>query len=408
MSSGLEGSAQELPRAPKRRRPDDAPSKETAKEQEQPPQRGDDDSSDGTPPLMPPVMLECTTLAEQIRYSAMADVPPPVLPLNNYRLLGSTGLCVSPICLGTLHFGDNWSAMTGAITRSEAEAVMDTYVGLGGNFIDTANTYQDGETEEWIGDWMAKRSIRDQMVLTTKWSMVTKRGAINSAGNSRKALFQAIDDSLHRLRTSYIDLLQMHAWDFKTPAAEIMRALDDLVRSGKVHYIAFSDTPAWFVATCATMAELRGWAPISAARMRYNLGDRDVEAELMPMCKAHGIGALTWGPLGPRLDASTFGHEALDQAVDAVAAQTGTSRTQVALAWELSNPQVCSTVVNCIKSPEQIRSYAAAARFRLSPEHLRVLNEATTRQKWFPFNFIGDSWQTSPFYRAAGTIEGSF
>jgi aryl-alcohol dehydrogenase-like predicted oxidoreductase len=193
-----------------------------------------------------------------------------VPPLAHYRLLGNSGLRVSPLCLGCMGYGKAWQDIMGEHT--EPEAILDTYVEAGGNFLDMANKYNEGETEEIIGEWMKKRGNRDRMVIATKFSIGMRKNDPNAVGNHRKNMFSSVRDSLRRLQTDYIDLLYVHFWDFTTPIEEVMSSFHDLVSAGKVHYVAFSDTPAWVVAKANTIAEFRGWPRVAAYQGRYSLG----------------------------------------------------------------------------------------------------------------------------------------
>ena len=210
-----------------------------------------------------------------------------------YKLLGRSGLRVSELCLGTMTFGDKWGWGGSAI---ESRKMFDAFVAAGGNFIDTANRYTEGESEELVGEFIAP--IRDKIVLATKYSLFSKQNShLNDGGNHRKNMMQSIEGSLRRLKTDYIDVFYLHAWDFTTPEDEILRGLDDLVRSGKVLYIAISDTPAWIVSRLNTMAELRGWSRFIGLQVEYSLIQRTPERDLIPMAAAMGLGVTAWGAL---------------------------------------------------------------------------------------------------------------
>lgn len=200
------------------------------------------------------------------------------MQLDHYRLLGRSGLRVSPLCLGTMTFGmpGGWGS-----EDAEAEKMFSHYIERGGNFIDTANFY--GDSEDLLGRFIQGK--RDQLVLATKYSLTMRPGDPNASGNQRKNMMQAVESSLRRLQTDYIDLFYLHVWDDRTPADEVLRAFDDLVSAGKINYIGISDTPAWQVSRMQTMAELRGWAPLVALQILYNLTDRSVERELIPMAR---------------------------------------------------------------------------------------------------------------------------
>ncbi|MFD9247128.1 aldo/keto reductase, partial [Streptomyces sp. NPDC059556] len=207
-----------------------------------------------------------------------------------YTLLGRTGVRISEIALGTLTFGDDWK-----LPRTSLASILDRYAEAGGNVLDTANEYGRGSAETTLGELLAGR--RDEFVLTTKYTMQMRPGDPNSAGNHRKNLVASLDASLRRLGTDRIDLLWVHARDTLTPVPEVMRALDDQVRAGKVLYVGVSDWPAWEVAQANTLAELRGWSAFAGLQIRYNLLERTPERELLPMAHAFDLPVLAWGPL---------------------------------------------------------------------------------------------------------------
>ena len=268
-----------------------------------------------------------------------------------YRLLGRSGLRVSEICLGTMSFGDQWGF--GADTATSHQ-VLDAYAEAGGNFLDTANKYHGGQTEEIVGAWLEGK--RDRMVVATKYTLAMDHTDPNAAGNQRKNLVRSVEDSLRRMKTDYIDLLWVHAWDEHTPYEETMRGLDDLVRAGKVLYLGVSDTPAWVVSASNVAAELRGWSPFVAMQIEYSLLQRTPERDLLPMADHFGLSVLAWGPLGAGVLTGKYTRQGVDndslrkggndargrtsekslaiaRAVDAVADELGASSAQVAAAW---------------------------------------------------------------------------
>ncbi len=209
-----------------------------------------------------------------------------------YRLLGNSGLRVSEAALGTMTFGDDWG--WGA-AKDEARKVYDAFREAGGNFIDTANIYTNGTSESFLGEFM--EGHRQSVVMATKYTNSFPGTDPNAAGNQRKNMMQAVEASLKRLRTDYIDLYWVHIWDQITPVEEVMRGLDDLVRAGKVLYVGISDAPAWWIAQANTLAWLRGWSPFVGLQIEYSLIERTVERELIPMAKALDIGVTAWSPL---------------------------------------------------------------------------------------------------------------
>src|SRR5215469_17950665 len=209
-----------------------------------------------------------------------------------YKLLGKSGLRVSELCLGTMTFGEVWG--WGA-SQAESHNMFDSFVEAGGNFIDTANNYTDGTSERYIGECIA--SDREHFVVATKYTLSTRRDDPNASGNQRKNMVQALEASLRRLNTDYIDLYWVHAWDFLTPVEEVMRGLDDLVRAGKVLYVGISDTPAWVVAQANTLVQCRGWTPFVGLQIEYSLLEREPERDLLPMAQAFDLAVLAWSPL---------------------------------------------------------------------------------------------------------------
>src|ERR1700688_876061 len=269
-----------------------------------------------------------------------------------YRLLGNSGLRVSEASLGTMTFGDEggWGSPKG-----EAHKVYETYREAGGDFIDAANFYTNGTSEKFLGEFM--QGHRESVVLATKYSLAVPGNDPNAAGNHRKSMMQAVEASLKRLRTDYIDLYLLHIWDQITPIEEVMRAFDDLVRQGKILYAGVSDMPAWVVAKANTLADLRGWTPFVGLQIEYSLIERTPERELLPMAANLGLGVTAWSPLaagmltGKQLEAGgakdsrqsdpgmqqfmtpDARKEAIAREVVAVARVCGHSPAQVALAW---------------------------------------------------------------------------
>lgn len=333
--------------------------------------------------------------------------------LDHYRLLGRSGLRVSPLALGTMTFG--LAEGTWGSTREEARALIDRYTDRGGNFIDTADFYgQMGGSEEWLGELVKGR--RHPLVISTKYSLTTRPGDPNASGNHRKNMVRSVEDSLRRLQTDYIDLLYLHMWDFRTPVEEILRAFDDLVRSGKVLYAGLSDVPAWQASRMQAIADVRGWTPLCALQIPYSLIERTVEREMIPMAREMGMGVSPWAPLGQgvltgkytRADLDTKGSrdgvggrksinamtgklsaKNLDVAdeVVAVAGELGCTAAQVALAWTLANPAVCSPVVGA-RTPTQLDDNLGALDLTLSAEHLARLDAVSAVPKVFPMDVL--------------------
>lgn len=332
--------------------------------------------------------------------------------LDHYRLLGRSGLRVSPLSLGTMTFGvtQGWGT-----DDAEAARMLDCYAERGGNCIDTANFYAEGRSEALLGRLLQGR--RDRFVLATKYSLTMRRGDPNASGNHRKNMLRSVEDSLRRLATDYIDLLYLHVWDSRTPVDEILRAFDDLVRAGKVLYIGLSDTPAWQASRMQAIAELRGWSTFAALQIPYSLAERTVERELMPMALEMGMGVMPWSPLAggvlagkykaedlkpaqgapPRMDSRkginlasgrlserTLG---IAQTVAAVAEEIGCTPAQAALAWTLQHPAVTSPIIGA-RHLEQLQGNLAALDVRFSEDQLARLDVASAVEPGFPNSFL--------------------
>jgi aryl-alcohol dehydrogenase-like predicted oxidoreductase len=332
------------------------------------------------------------------------------LSLTSFRLLGRSGLRVSPLALGAMTFGETWGA-----DAAESRRIFDAYVDRGGNFVDTAGFYVKGRSEELIGEFAAAR--RQRLVIATKYSLYVTPDDPNAAGNGRKSLVRAVEDSLKRLGTDYIDLLFLHVWDDTTPADEILRGFDDLVRQGKLLYIGISDTPAWQVARLQTMAELRGWTQLAALQVEYSLLQRTTERDLIPMARALGLGVMPWSPLasgmlsgkyatgarppddpeggrGPMIQAIgrvTPAAVAVADAVKLVADEIGASSAQVAIAWTLANQAVTAPVIGA-RTLRQFEDNVGALGVVLDDSHLARLDAASRIEPGFPHDFLGSDF----------------
>jgi aryl-alcohol dehydrogenase-like predicted oxidoreductase len=324
-----------------------------------------------------------------------------------YQLLGRSGLKVSELCLGTMTFGEDWG--WGA-SKDESRRVYDAFLEAGGNFIDTANVYTNGSSESLLGEFM--QGHRRKIVLASKYTnQAPGVEGPNAAGNSRKSMLEAIEASLKRLKTDYIDLYWLHIWDFLTPVEEVMRAFDDLVRQGKVLYVGISDTPAWIVSRAQTLAELRGWSPFVALQIEYSLVERTPERELMPMAEALGLSVTPWSPLaggvltgkyaagqggaGRYSDANMQQFQSTGQRVEntvkevlAVAHECGRSAAQVALAWLRQRPQPTIPIIGARKL-EQFKDNVACLSLKLDASQVERLDRASAIELGFPHDFFG-------------------
>jgi aryl-alcohol dehydrogenase-like predicted oxidoreductase len=325
-----------------------------------------------------------------------------------YLLLGRSGLRVSELCLGTMTFGEDWGWGSSA---EESRRLLDTFLEAGGNFIDTANLYTNGTSERFLGEFLQGR--RQQAVLATKYTNGGIGNDPNAAGNHRKNMMQAVEESLKRLRTDYIDLYWLHIWDHFTPIDEVMRAFDDLVRQGKILYCGISDAPAWVVSRANTMAELRGWSRFVGLQIEYSLVERTPERELLPMAHALEIGVTAWSPLAggiltgkySRDQTASSDHRLSDAAVGEfagvseqrrhdvadlvreVAKELGRSPAQVALAWLLQRERPIIPIIGARKL-NQLQDNMASTELKLGPEHLAKLDEVSRIELGFPHDFF--------------------
>jgi aryl-alcohol dehydrogenase-like predicted oxidoreductase len=248
-----------------------------------------------------------------------------------YKLLGRSGLRVSELGLGAMTFGEEWGF---GAPKAESQQIFEAFVEAGGNFVDTANTYSNGTSETYLGEFV--KPIRDRIVLASKYSNTVSTGNPNAGGNSRKTMVEALNGSLRRLNTDYIDLYWLHIWDFMTPIEEVLRAFDDLVRAGKVLYIGISDTPAWIVSRANAISELRGWTEFVGLQIEYSLVARTPERELLPMARELGIGVTAWSPLAGGLLSGKYSRsvKASSQGRDSSVRETGNPGDN-----RLDNPQ---------------------------------------------------------------------
>ncbi|WP_159230857.1 aldo/keto reductase [Mycolicibacterium vanbaalenii] len=322
-----------------------------------------------------------------------------------YRYLGRSGLRVSTLCLGTGNFGTGWGH---GADPSEARAMYDQYRAAGGNFIDSSSNYQFGDAEVYLADMIA--SDRDEVVLATKYSTgTTMDSGLQMTGNGRKAMVQSLEASLRRLNTDRVDLLWAHAPDNGTPIEEIMRAFDDLVRSGKVLYVGLSNFPAWRVATGATIAAARGWAPVVAIQTEYSLVERAAERDLLPMAEGFGLGVLGYSPLGGGMltgkyrrgergraqsSISQFLHReddgikaAIVDSVEALARDANASAETVAISWSMSKGVI--PIVGP-RTAAQLTTNLAAAQLHLLPEQIDRLDTASAIQLGYPHDMKAD------------------
>lgn len=344
------------------------------------------------------------------------------MSITSYRLLGNTGLRVSPMCLGTGTFGQAWGPGW-TIEKPAARAVFRAYVEAGGNFVDTANGYQGGQSEEWLGEMLAEHGERERLVVATKFGFGTRKGDPNAGGNGRKHIIEACEASLRRLKLDYVDLYWLHVWDLLTPVDEAMRALDRLVQQGKVRYLGLSNVPGWWVGRAQTLAEWHGLEPVAALQVEYSLITRETEFEYVPAAKALGIGLCPWSPLANGLLTGKYRKTAsgalegdgrlgaggwttgvnsdlrernvkIVEAVVRVAERLGVTPAQVALAWVTERPGVSSTVIGATKA-EQVKDNLAALAITLPDDARRELDEVSAPPLQYPQGFFAEKAQAS-------------
>ncbi len=331
--------------------------------------------------------------------------------LTSYRLLGRSGLRVSPLCLGTMTFGTEWG--WGADEQTNRD-IMDHYLDAGGNFFDTADRYTGGTSEEMIGRYLAERGKRHEVVVATKFTFSHNPADPNSGGNGRKHIMDAVEGSLRRLQTDYIDLYWLHCWDLVTPVEEVMQTLDRLVTAGKIRYIGLSDTPAWYLSRAQTLAEWHGWAKVAALQLEYSLVERNIELEHVPAALELGMGITPWSPLASGLLTGKYSrtekpedsrlkvteespnpvfHKLIDRNFDitdvvlAVAKELGHSPAQVALNWVTNRPGITSTIIGARKL-SQLEDNLGALSFSLPIEMEAKLNAVSEPARPFPWMFF--------------------
>lgn len=332
-----------------------------------------------------------------------------------FHTLGGSGLRVSNIALGTMTFGTEraWGS-----AAEDARQVFDAYVEVGGNFFDTANFYTEGTSEMLLGSFIRERGIRDRAVIASKYTYSADLGDPNAGGNQRKNLIRTIETSLKRLGTDYLDLYYVHTWDRLTPAEEVVRAMDDAVRAGKIRYVGLSNVPAWYAARVQTLAMWRGFEPICALQVEYSLIERHIELEFTDLATQLGMGLVAWSPLGMGLltgkyrggaaeasrggrlrklakDAPPIFAKLTDRnfeiatALERVASDLERPMAQVALAWLLQKRGVGCAIVGAT-SAAQLRETLDAHDLRLDGHAMAALDEASEPVRHFPYYMFDD------------------
>jgi aryl-alcohol dehydrogenase-like predicted oxidoreductase len=336
--------------------------------------------------------------------------------LNDYITLGRSGLRVSPLCLGTMTFGTEWG--WGAEEKTACE-VFDRFVEAGGNFVDTADLYTGGHSEELLGKFISERGLRDRVVLATKFTFNGDLGNPNAGGNGRKNIYRALEGSLRRLQTDYIDLYWLHTWDTVTPVEEVISTLNDLVRAGKIRHYGFSDTPAWYVARAHTLAEKEGKERLVALQLEYSLVERHIEREHIPAAQELGLGITPWSPLAGGFLSGKYGrHEntgvgegrldiikdnpafnqfnernwgILDELLT-VADEISKSPAHVALNWVATQPGITSTIIGATKMA-QLDDNLKSIEFEIPSDLRKRLDDLSALEPAHPYKMFNPEMQ---------------
>ncbi|OJJ66186.1 hypothetical protein ASPBRDRAFT_188910 [Aspergillus brasiliensis CBS 101740] len=326
------------------------------------------------------------------------------------QLAPSASVRVSPLCLGTMTFGERQKERYGECTKEEAFAILDYFYSQGGNFLDTANVYQNGQSEEWIGEWMALRKNRDDMVLATKYSNMGRSGEniirSNYAGNGTKSMKLSLEHSLSRLQTTYVDILYVHFWDFTASVEEVMQSLNDLVVAGKVHYLGISDAPAWVVTKANQYARMAGLRPFVVYQGMWNASLRDFERDIIPMCLSEGMGIAPYGVLNQGRFQTEKGFKEreksnpgrnyiplsehdkrISKALEVLAAKKGVQLVDVALAYVFAKAPYVFPIVGARKM-DHIRGSIAGLKVHLTEQEVQEIESAYPFDYGFPHSFL--------------------
>ncbi|KAK7047899.1 putative aryl-alcohol dehydrogenase aad14 [Paramarasmius palmivorus] len=370
--------------------------------------------------------------------SAFAPAPPPPTKLGVYRTLSPrAGVHVSPLCLGAMSIGDKWNDFMGSMDKESSFKLLDAFFEMGGNFIDTANIYQDGTSEEFLGEWAEERGIRDQLFIATKYSASYNRGdpairqKVQFVGNNIKSMTRSVEASLKKLRTTYIDLLYVHWWDWDTTIEEVMDGLHNLVVQGKVLYLGISDTPAWIVAKANQYARYNGKTPFVVYQGEWNIMQRSFERDIIPMARDFGMALAPWGVLARgklrtdaeeenRLQSGEEGRKLamgsgtdwkrndaqiqVSKGLEKVAQELGAQNiTSVAIAYVMQKAPYVFPIIGGRKV-EHLKQNLEALDIALTPEHIKYLESQVEFDVGFPMSMIGDG---SSIFRGL-TLAGSF
>ncbi|PTU23614.1 hypothetical protein P175DRAFT_0500175 [Aspergillus ochraceoroseus IBT 24754] len=344
---------------------------------------------------------------------AAPPAPKPPTLLGYHRILSPlAGVRVSPLCLGTMNFGGMWTRAMGECTKETAFQILDKFYEAGGNFIDTANFYQMEGSEKWLGEWIAARNHRDELVLATKYTMSYKLAGpekikSNFQGNQSKSLRLSVEASLKKLNTSYLDLLYVHIWDFTTSVEEVMQTLHHLVASGKVLNLGISDAPAWIVVKCNEYARFHGLTRFSIYQGRWSCSFRDFERDLLPMCQSEGLAIAPWGVLGRgqyktpeefsqegtrNMGPQEDKHRLMGEKLAELAQRKGTVPTSIALAYVLHKAPYVFPVIGC-RTVAQLESNIESLGVELTDEEIYEIEDTTSFDLGFPMSFLFETPQ---------------
>ncbi|KAK7696110.1 hypothetical protein QCA50_000753 [Cerrena zonata] len=354
---------------------------------------------------------------------------PPSRLARYRRLAPSAGVFVSPICFGGMSIGDQWPGI-GAGDKEESFKLLDAYGDAGGNFIDTANMYQNGRSEEIIGEWMEARQNRSEIVLATKYAGQWQRhnSAVKSqasyVGTSYKSMYESLEGSLKKLRTSYVDIFYVHFWDYTSSIEEVMNGLHTLVALGKVLYLGISDAPAWIVSEANRYAKDHGKTPFVIYQGAWNVCTRDMERDLIPMCRAHGMAIAPWNVLFQgkirtdeeeeerrksgakgRTGAGSTWERTEDQkkvckVLEKIVQETGAKNLRsVAIAYVMQKTTHVFPILG-VKTVEQFETNLDALNVALTDDHIRQIEDTIPWDSGFPHNMLGDGTVTNSNLRS--------
>jgi len=342
---------------------------------------------------------------------AFPTPPQPKTALGYYRVLApNASVRVSPLCLGAMNFGDAWKDFMGACDQKTTESILDYFYESGGNFIDTANNYQGEQSEKWIGEWMQKRGVRDQMVIATKFTTCFRAGhgdkeiLINTTGNGTKSLHVSLEASLKKLQTTYIDLLYVHWWDFTCSIEELMQSLNVMVQQGKVLYLGVSDAPAWVVSRANQYARDHGLRQFSVYQGRWSAEHRDFERDIIQMAAAEGMSLAPWGALGGghfKTEAQRSAGDAarkfgeatettikISKVLEKIANEKKVQLTSVALAYVMSKSPYVFPIIGG-RTIEHLKGNIQGLTITLSAEEMEEIEAASQFDIGFPQNILG-------------------